>query len=188
MSEPAKKTEPAKKPVPAGAEAVRAERAARRAAKAAEAAGPQRQVADTNAGDDIIRASRIGTAVWVVSTAVAVLVPDARLPAAVVDVVLFLAGCAAFFWCLAVAAERSREKEIGLWNLFLLEGVAPRRVRQQLLGALAVQIVVALAAAFVASPLAFGLLVPIYGLGCSGLWGAKHGVFGPRKSPRPSRR
>jgi hypothetical protein len=179
-------TEPAKKPMPAGAEAVRAERAARRATKAAQVARPQ--VDDTNAGDDIIRASRIGTAAWLVSTALAVLVPDARLPAAIVDLVLFVAGCAAFFWCLAVAADRSRDKEIGLWNLFLLEGVASRRVRQQLLGGLAVQTVVALGAAVVAPPQAFGLLVPIYGLGCSGLWGAKYGVFGPRKSPRPSRR
>jgi hypothetical protein len=145
------------------------------------------------AGDAIIKASWAGTAVWLVSTAIAVLLPDARLPGAIVDLALFLAGCVAFFWCLAVAAERSREREIGLWNLFLLEGVASRRVRQRLLAPLFVQIVVALAAAFVAAPLAFGLLVPMYGLGCAGLWGAKYGVFGPRvlgprKSPRPSRR
>jgi hypothetical protein len=183
-------TDPPKKPTPTpgGAEAVRAERAARRAAKV-----PSPAVADTDAGDPIIKASWAGTALFALSTAVAVIVPDARLAGAVVDLALFLAGCVAFFWCLAVAAERSREREIGLWSLFLLEGVASRRVRQQLLAPLVIQIVIALAAAFVAAPLAFGLLVPIYGLGLGGLWGAKHGVFGPRvvgprKSPRPSRR
>jgi hypothetical protein len=174
--------------MPAGAEAVRAERAARRAASV-----PRPAIADTAAGDNIIKASWAGTAVFLVSTAVAVIVPDARLPGAIVDLGLFLAGSVAFFWCLAVAAERSREREIGLWSLFLLEGAASRRVRQRLLAPLVIQIVVALGAAFVAAPLAFGLLVPIYGLGCAGLWGAKHGVFGPRvfgprKSPRPSRR
>jgi hypothetical protein len=145
-------------------------------------------VEDLAAGDTIIRASVIGTAIFLVSTALAVIVTGARLPAAIGDIVFLFAGCGAFFWCLAVAAERSRHKEIGLWNLFLLEGVAPRRVRQQLLGALLIEIVVGLGAAFVAPPLAFGLLVPIYGLGLSGLWGAKYGAFGPRKSPGRSRR
>jgi hypothetical protein len=174
--------EPAKRRV-AGAEAVRAERAARRAQ-----APPRPVVPDSHEGDNIIKASWAGTAVFLLSSAIAVAITGARLPAAIVDLVLFVAGCGAFFCCLAVAAERSRQNEISLWNLFLLEGVAPRRVRQQLLAPLAVQIVVALGAASVAPPLAFGLLVPIYGLGCSGLWGAKHGLFGPRKSPRQPRR
>jgi hypothetical protein len=175
-------TEPAKRRV-AGAEAVRAERAVRHAQ-----APPRPVVPDTHEGDNTIKASWAGTGVFLLSSAIAVAVTDARLPAAIVDLLLFVAGCGAFFWCLAAAAERSRQKEISLWNLFLLEGVAPRRVRQQLLGPLSVQIAVALGAAFVAPPLAFGLLVPIYGLGCSGLWGAKYGVFGPRKSPRQPRR
>jgi hypothetical protein len=31
------------------------------------------------------------------------------------------------------------------------------------------------------SPLAFGILVPVFGLGCAGLWAAHHGSFGPRE-------
>jgi hypothetical protein len=30
------------------------------------------------------------------------------------------------------------------------------------------------------TPLAFGVLVPVYGLGLMGLWGARHGVFASR--------
>ena len=74
----------------------------------------------------------------------AALVKDARLPAAIVDLGLFFGGCGVFLWALAAAAGRSREHEIGLWNLFLLEGVAPTRVRRALLGALALEVAVAL--------------------------------------------
>jgi hypothetical protein len=136
----------------------------------------------------IIRASWTGTAIFVVGAVVASLVASARLAVAVLDFALFLGGCVVFFWALAVAAQRSRDREIGLWNLFLLDDVAPSTVRTPLLAALAVQIAVALGTAWVAVPLAFGILVPVWGLSCSGLWGAKYGRFGPRRQPPPRRR
>jgi hypothetical protein len=174
--------------MPAGAEAVRAERAARRAENAKQP--PEASTSDTGAGERIIQVAWAATAVWVAATAVAAVVSDARLVVALIDLVLFFGGCGAFFWALAVAADRSRQREIGLWNLFLLEGVAPSRVRKRLLGALALEVVVAVGAAFIAPPLAFGLLVPMWALGCCGLWGAKHGQFAPRRAapPRGGRR
>jgi hypothetical protein len=35
------------------------------------------------------------------------------------------------------------------------------------------------------SPLAFGILVPVFGLGLCGLWGARYGTFEPRPVPEP---
>jgi hypothetical protein len=63
-----------------------------------------------------------------------------------------------------------------------------------LLVPLGIQIVVAVATAAARpfTPLAFGILVPLYGLGLAGVWGAAFGTFGPRRQPeqrrsRPSR-
>ena len=176
--------------MPGGAELVRAERAARRAQRpAAEgrrtAALPA--IPDTGEGAGIIRASRAGTILFVVGAVVAAVVADARFAAAIIDVVLFLAGCAVYFWAFTVAVARSREREISLWNLFLLEGVAAPRVRRALLALPVLQVVVALATAWIAGPLAFGILAPIWSLSLAGLWGAKYGHFGPRRAV-PSRR
>jgi hypothetical protein len=168
--------------MPVGAEAVRAERAARRAARAAQPV-PRRQLVDSREGEAIIRSSFIGTAVFAAGTVVAVSVPDARLPVAVVDLVLFFGGIIVFFWAWAIAAGRSRDLEINLWNLVLLEDVAPTRVRWSLLGALVVQIVVALGTAWITAALAFGILVPMWGEAHCWLWGARHGTFQPRTAP-----
>jgi hypothetical protein len=170
--------------MPIGAEAVRAERAARRAERAAKAAAP-RPIPDTREGGGIIRSSWVGTAVFAVGAAVAAGVPDARLPVAVVDLILFFGGIVVFFWAWATAAGRSREREITLWNLVLLEDIAPRRIRLSLLGALAVQIAVALGTAWITAALAFGILVPVWGEAHCWLWGARYGAFGPRKTLVP---
>jgi hypothetical protein len=170
--------------MPPGAEAVRAERAAKRAARAAEPT-LRRQIADTREGEGIIRSSWIGTGIFVAGSIVAAAVPDARLPVVIVDLTLFFGGIIVFFWAWAIAAGRSRDREISLWNLVLLEDVAPTRVRWSLLGALVVQIVVALGTAWITAALAFGILVPVWGEGHCWLWGARHGAFEPRKAPVP---
>jgi hypothetical protein len=180
--------------MPAGAEAVRAERAARRAERAAQAApggraGARVDVPDTGEGTALIRATWTGTVIFVLGAVVAAVVADSRFVVALLDVALFLGGCGLFFWTLVVAARRSREVEIGLWNLFLLEGVAPKRVRMRMLSPIGVEIAVALATAWIAGPLAFGILVPVWALGCAGLWGAKYGRFTvPRQVSSPKRR
>jgi hypothetical protein len=87
---------------------------------------------------------------------------------------------------------RSREDAIGMGGLFFLAGTAPTRVQRHLLGSFALQFVVALATAslgFATIPadspnvLAVGVFVPMYGLGCAGLWAARYGRFGPRTEP-----
>jgi hypothetical protein len=48
--------------------------------------------------------------------------------------------------------------------------------------ALAIQVVVAVTTASIRpfTTLAFGILVPMFGIGMNGLWAARHGRFGPR--------
>jgi hypothetical protein len=104
---------------------------------------------------------------------------------------LFVAGCVVFTLAFAAAAERSRRDEMGIGGLFFLAGkaTAPMAVKWWLLGALTAQVVVAIATAAIRpfSTLAFGVLVPLYGVTLCGLWAARFGVFGPRL-PGPERR
>ena len=90
------------------------------------------------------------------------------------------------------AVQRSRESEISVSQLFFLTGeVAPRDVKVPMLVALSVQTVVGVAAAIArpttdgkaGSVLAFGVLVPMLGLGLNGLWASRHGAFAPRSLP-----
>jgi hypothetical protein len=88
-----------------------------------------------------------------------------------------------YFWGWGVAARRSREHQITLWNLILLEDVAPNRVRARLLGALAVEVIVAAATCWITAALAFGWLVPVWGLAHCEFWGARYGMFPARTPP-----
>jgi hypothetical protein len=136
-------------------------------------------------GSAIVRASWYGTAAFTVLAVGAAIAPDVlAAPAAVLDLVLFAAGFVAFCWSLLRAAERSRTEELsvaGLW--FLAGGSAPRSVQRDLLVPLGVQVVVGVATA-AARPftlLAFGILVPLYGLALCGVWAAAFGTFPPRR-------
>ena len=135
--------------------------------------------------DPIVRASWIGTAVFTVTAIAAVATRAATIPAAAVALGLFAAGIGIFFWAYAIAVNRSRTDAIGIGGLFFLAGAdtAPSNVKRSLLAALATQTVVALATAGARpfTTLAFGVLVPLYGLALTGLWGARHGRFGPRR-------
>lgn len=136
----------------------------------------------------IQQASWWGSALFAVTALAAVASPEGPFkgPALVVAVGLFLAGCVAFFAGYARAVQRSRRDAIGVGDLFFLgRGVAPRAVRRSLVGALLFQVAVALGTA-IARPytsLAAGILVPVYGLGLCGLWGARHGTFPLRRNP-----
>ena len=135
------------------------------------------------AGGGVVRASWAGTVAFVALAGGSLLVPGLRGVATGVSVLLFGAGSFVFLAAVAIAAGRSRTEAIGIGGLFFLAGAtAPAAVRRSLMASLAVETVVAFAAA-VARPFtsqAFGILVPIYGLAMAGLWGARHGSFGPR--------
>ena len=100
-----------------------------------------------------------------------------------VSVALFAIGCVVFLLAFFRAINRSRTEYISVIGVYLLSGAgAPRLVRAALLGATLVQTVVAIVAASVHpfTAAAFGILVPMFGLGMSGLWGATHGTFETR--------
>ena len=133
-------------------------------------------------------ASWSGTALFTLAAVAAAVsgAGAAELVAVAVDAVLFVAGCVAFLAAYARAVTRSRTDEIAVAGVYLLMGDSvPPAVRRRLLGALAVEIAVALASAGArfGTPLAFGVLVPVYGLGLAGLWAARHGTFPPRRPP-----
>ena len=134
-------------------------------------------------GAGIIRASWVGTIVFSVSAIATAVAPHTFVALGVaVSLVLFFVGIGLFLWAYAVAVNRSRTDLIGLGGLFFLVGSAPSGVQRSLLGSLAVEVVVGLVTAFVHpfTPLAFGVLAPMYGLALCGLWAAKWGTFPPR--------
>ena len=133
-------------------------------------------------GDLLIRLALVGTALFTVSAFGAVLTASLRGVATVVAAVLFFAGILAFFGAYFRAVGRSRTEVLGVGGIYFLAGSAPTRVQVLLLGSLAVQTVVAITTASLRpfTSLAFGLLVPMYGVGIAGLWGAFHGRYPER--------
>ncbi|MBK9181178.1 MAG: hypothetical protein IPM45_16755 [Acidimicrobiales bacterium] len=137
-------------------------------------------------GRGIVRASWAGTAVFTLTAVAAAIAPGALTAVAVaVALALFAAGCVVFLWAYAIAVGRSRTDAIGIGGLFFLAGSAPRAAQLHLMGSFGVEVVVALTTAALRpfTGLAFGTLVPVFGLGLAGLWGARHGTFGPRAAP-----
>jgi hypothetical protein len=147
---------------------------------------PPESPAEPHPGAAIITLSWIGTGVYTATAAVATVSPDAfGAVTVIVTVSLFAIGCVVFFWAYAVAVQRSRTDLIGIGGLYFLAGTAPSPIRFRLLGSLAVEVVVAIVTSSIRlySPLAFGFLVPVFGLGMCGLWGARYGTFEPRPVP-----
>jgi hypothetical protein len=140
-------------------------------------------------GGAIINASWAGTAIYVALAGVGTIAPDwFAVPTAVVSVALFFVGCVVFLWAYAKAVARSRTDLIGIGGLYFLAGTAPNDVAFRLRLSLALEIVAAIVSASIRpfTPIAFGFLVPVYGLGLSGLWGALYGTFEPRAVPGES--
>ncbi|MDW3218545.1 MAG: hypothetical protein R8F63_08000 [Acidimicrobiales bacterium] len=134
-------------------------------------------------GGRIIAASWTGTAVFAIAAGVSTIDPDSLgAPVVIVSLVLFGAGAIAMFWAFLIAVARSTEEAIGIGGLYFGAGSAPRRVQAHLMGSLALQLVIAFTTASIRifTALAFGILVPVWGLGMAGLWCARHGTFAPR--------
>jgi hypothetical protein len=134
-------------------------------------------------GRRIVVAAWIGIALFAVTTIPAAAgAPGFDVAALITDVTLFVAGIVVFLWAFAVALVRnSGGDDIVVASLFLIQGPVPAPVRRHLFAALIVS--VAIAGATGTSD-AFGILVPMYPLGLVGLWGARHGVFPPRRDRR----
>jgi hypothetical protein len=140
--------------------------------------------------DRIVLLDTVGTVVFGVTAVLEVVVFEhwTQVVGVAVALVLFAVGCAAFLAGYARAIQRSRSEEISVTGLYLLVGPAvPRPVKLRLGLLLAIQVVVALVTAGIRTftPLAFGVLVPVFGLGLNGLWASRHGRFPPRRSKPP---
>lgn len=154
-------------------------------------------------GSGTVRADLIGTGVFVVVAALAVIWQDERpvqVVMAIVSMSLFAVGAFTGLAAYVRALERSRIDEIGVANLYLLTGpTAPTPVKRAMTLALVVQVLVGLVGAVIGAiglrgdevnTLAFGILVPMFGIGLNGVWAVRFGRFAPRldKPVQPSRR
>jgi hypothetical protein len=151
----------------------------------------------------LVRANVIGTVVFGVAVCVGLPLQDERavqIVFGVISMVLFGIGATGCLWAYVNALERSRSDEIGVANLFLLTGTtAPHPVKRTMTLALIAQVALALGGAIVGASglsgnqvnvLAFGILVPMFGLAMNALWAARHGRFASRadSAVQPSNR
>ncbi len=138
----------------------------------------------------IVRVNVIGTALFVVSASAAAVFFTSffRAIGVLVALVLFAIGVASFIWGFFTAAQRSRYDSISVASLYFLVGnVSSVKVRRLMNGSLIVQVLCGLVSALsrtstngrAGSTLAFGVLVPLFGLGLNGLWSSRHGLFSP---------
>lgn len=149
-----------------------------------------------NVGRGIVRINVVGTVLFAFSSTWAAVVFDgvAKAQGVAVDLVLFAIGVVAFLWGYYAAVQRSRTSQMSVAELYFLMGAAiPTPVKRVMNGLLLVQTTTAIVTAMTrlntptadggatnGSTLAFGVLVPVLGLGLNGLWAATHGSFPPR--------
>lgn len=146
----------------------------------------------------LVRADIAGTVAFVATLAVAIPLRDERVGQVlviVVSIVLFAVGIFTSLSAYITALDRSRVHEIGVANLYLLTGsTAPKDVKRAMNASLSVQVVAAVIGASIGvsglsdtelNALAFGVLVPMFGIGMNGAWAARYGSFGPRLAPQP---
>lgn len=142
-------------------------------------------------GAAIVKLNVVATAVFTVSAVLAAVVFTSpwRVQGVVVSLALFAVGVWVFLWGYWTAVQRSRVDQIAVAQIyFLTHRVVPTAQRRLMWAALAVQCVVSLVTALArpstdgqpGSTLAFGILVPMLGLGLNGLLAARYGQFVPR--------
>ena len=153
-------------------------------------------VGTNRSGAGIVRLDLVGTALFVLALAIAVPL-KARRPAQFliggVSMLLFAIGVATTLWAYTRALDRPRVEEVGVTNLYLLTGAtASPAVKRTMLAALVAQIVAGIGGAWTGvvgldegqlNALAFGVLVPMFGIGMNGLWAARHGSYRRRGDP-----
>ncbi len=142
-------------------------------------------------GSAIVRLNLVATAVFTVSAVLAawVFTMPWRVQGVVVSLGLFALGVWVFLWGYWTAVQRSRVDQIAVAQVyFLTHRVVPVIQQRAMWLALSVQCAVSLVTALArpntdgkpGSTLAFGILVPMLGLGLNGLLAARHGNFAPR--------
>ena len=150
-----------------------------------------------------VRLNQMGTGVFIAVTLFGAITFSDASKAIVVAVDLGLAAIGVFAFLLGywTAVQRSRTRQMSVAELYFLMGSAiPSGVKRPMNILLLVQTTVALVTAMSrlttpvagggatnGSTLAFGVLVPVLGLGLNGLWAATHGAFPPRALKEPKR-
>lgn len=146
----------------------------------------------------IVRVDAIGTALFVVTAALAAIVFSTAFQwiGAITALSLFAIGVGTFLWSYLHAVQRSRTDEISVAGLYFLSGSpTPAAVKRPMLALLAIQVVTATVTTFArlegpdgrpGSSLAVGFLVPMFGFGLNGLWAAFHGTFPERRRRAPA--
>lgn len=100
----------------------------------------------------------------------------------------FLLGAVVYAVAFVIAASRSRDEELWFGGAFFLtESVAAQPARRALYSCLALQCVTGIAGAVIApfTAMAFGILVPLFGLGSLAWYGARWGEFSPKAPTKP---
>lgn len=149
-------------------------------------------------GAVIVRVNAIFTVLFLVTAVLAATYFEQpwKVIAVVVCLASFSVGVCAFLWGYWSAVQRSREDNISVAAMyFLIDKCAPKSVARQMNGLLTLQVIIGLATAGMrpstdgksGSTLAFGILVPMLGLGLNGLWAAFHGQFAPRSAANSQR-
>jgi hypothetical protein len=142
-------------------------------------------------GTGIVRTNEALTAMFAVTSVSAVIFFDQpwKVIAVAVSLICFSVGVVAFLWGYWNAVQRSRRDNIAVASLyFLADKCAPKSVSVRMNSLLVAQAVIGLTTALLrsstdgkaGSTLAFGILVPVLGIGLNGLWGAQNGEFPPR--------
>lgn len=142
-------------------------------------------------GTQIYRLNLVATIGFVIAATIATIFPGPlRIPFAVLSCVLFVIGTIAFLGAYAKAIGRSRNDQISIPGIYGLSRSCPRGVQWRFHVLTLVQTVAAVTTASIRpfTAQAFGILVPMLGLGLGGLWAARHGVFEERDDPRGTAR
>lgn len=150
-----------------------------------------------SSSDPVIRVNIAATTLFAATTVLATVMFDEPFTtvSVAVDLACFSVGVVVFLWGYWTAVQRSRREEISVAGMYFLVGnCAPRSVSRRLNSMLAIQVVVGIGGALArpttdgkaGSTLAFGILVPMLGLGLNGLWASKYGTFRPRNTPDTS--
>lgn len=140
--------------------------------------------AETETGGALVAASWWGTAGFVITALLGWWLNGwADTVAQFVAVALFAVGVVAFGAGFLIGASRSGNEVLSVYGLFLASTASPR-TRRLLRGAIVVQTIAALGFASLRpfTVAAFAILVPMFGLGCSAIWGARHGRFPSKKT------
>lgn len=146
-------------------------------------------------GKGIVRLNAFLTVAFVVTAILATVLFEQPWTQIAAGVALgcFCVGVVVFLWGYWSAVQRSRADNIAVAALyFLIDKCAPRSVAVIMNSLLGVQVVVSIATASIrsstqgsqGSTLAYGILVPMMGLGLNGLWAAFHGTFRPRRDTK----